>query len=600
MRALKWPAPRKLPVDGLAVRVTHGPMRRIPSPRGVGTLALGCALLVPGCYSGLSGQAGDAASGAEGGGTDAGTAGSGADGGSSDGGVPEGECAAIPAAPLRRLTPAQYRNTMRDLFGDPEFDPSYADLSDITSELGVRQLRSDAEAMVSRKASWTKPVFPCDTSGAADEACVDSFITDFGRRALRHPVTDEERATLRATYDAALAELGFADAMDALLMAMLQSPAFVYHFEVGTDVPDAPGLRKLDANELASRLSYLLWDSLPDDELFAAADAGDLDSETGLREQVQRMLADTRTDAKLQHFVSDWLQLDGGKLHFPLEETTKDAVLFPDYDASLQAAMRIEHEALVRRVFFEQGGDFEALLTTRDAYVNASLAELYGVPGPADDDTWAWVELPAGERAGLLTRAAFLTVYAASKAQSPIRRGVFVVKEMMCLHLGDPPANVDNTPVDGGENVDENGNPIVRTVREETELRTAGGSCTGCHGVINPVGFSFEHYDAIGRWQDEELVSGKPVDASGKLVGDIEGEVDGALQTSERLAGSTMVRECFADRWAMLALGVEGSALDPCTQRDVRDRFVETGDMHELLITLVTSDGFRYFSTEGQ
>jgi hypothetical protein len=566
---------------------------------GCALLAAAAAALGSGCYSGLGGDAADdGASGADGG-SDRGSGASdaGSDGGS-DGGVPEGECAAIPAAGLRRLTPMQYRNTIRDLFGDPEFEPSYADLAPITTELGVRALRSDAELVLARRDGWTTPVFPCDTSGAADDACVEAFITDFGRRALRHPVTDAERAGLRATYDAALAELGFADAMDATLAAMLQSPSFVYHFEVGAPVEGSPNLRRLDDHELASRLSYLLWDSLPDATLFAAADAGELGTEAGLRAQVERMLADARTDTKLQHFVSQWLQLDGGLLHFPLEETTKDPELFPQFGPALQAAMRTEIEALVRKVFFEQDGDFAALMQSRDAYVNRTLAEIYGVPGPADDDTWAWVELPADQRAGLLTRSAFLTVYGTSRAQSPIRRGVFVLEEVMCIALSDPPPNVNNTPVDGGETVDEDGNPIVRTIREETELRTGGDSCQNCHAVINPVGFAFEHYDALGGWQDDELVSGLPVDASGQLFGDVEGAVQGAVQASERLATSVQVRECFADRWSELALGVEGDALDPCTQRDVRDRFVETGDMRELLVTLVTSDGFRYFSTE--
>lgn len=563
------------------------------------TCALG-AVLLAGCYSGLSADNNDDAAQGESG--DAGSSGAGPQegGGSDDGAPPEGECAAIPASPLRRLTPAQYQNTIRELFGDASFEASYADLEPVTTELGVRQLRSDAEDVLARKDAWTASVFPCDTTGPADDACVDTFITDFGRRVLRHPVTDAERASLRATYEAAL-ELGFTDAMDAVLAAMLQSPSFVYHFEIGVELPESPGLRRLDDYELASRLSYLLWDSLPDEALFAAAEAGELSTTAGLEAQVERLLADPRTEAKLQHFVSQWLQLDGGQLHFPLEETTKDPELFPNFGPAMQAAMRTEIEALVRRVFFDEGADFATLLQTRDAYVNRSLAELYGVPGPADDDTWEWVELPADQRAGLLTRAGFLTVYGTARAQSPIRRGVFVLEEVMCVALSDPPPDVNNTPVDGGESVDEDGNPIVRTVREETELRTGTGSCTGCHGAINPVGFAFENYDALGGWQTDELVSGLPVDAHGALIGDVAGDVEGALEVSDRLAGSVQVRECFADRWAEVALGVEGEALDPCTQREVRDRFVETGDIRQLLVALVVSDGFRFFSTgEGQ
>ena len=582
-------------------------MRTILGPRSRSPwlFAAACAL-ASGCYSGRGDGSGGAADGDGDGGTagaDDGTAGA-DDGDGADDGEP-GACAAqIAPQPLHRLTPVQYQNTIRDLFGDPEFQASYSDEAEVTTQLGVRQLRTDAEQVLARREAWTLPVFACDVSGSPDDACVDQFITDFGRRALRRPVTEETRAWLRASYDAAIAEgLSFADAMDVLLASILQAPELAYRFEIGTPVEGQPAtLRRLDDHEMASRLSYFLWDTMPDDALFAAADAGELTTDSGLRAQVERMLADPRSEAKIQHFMSTWLQLDGGQLHLPLEEAFKDAELFPEYDAPLQAAMREELEAFVHRVFYEEDAAFEQLFLSREAWVNGALADLYGVSGgPIDDDSWDWVQLPEDQRAGLLTRAAFLTVFAAARPQSPIRRGVFVVEEMLCLPLGEPPPNANDTPVDGGEVEDDDGNTVLRTVREDVEIRTQSGTCNDCHGVINPVGFTLEHYDAIGRWQDDEVISGLPVDASGALVGDVAGPVDGGVELSMRLAQSESVRECFADRWLSQALGAEGEQIDPCTQDEVRAAFVESGDMRELLASIVVSDAFRFLNTaEGE
>ena len=253
--------------------------------------------------------------------------------------------------------------------------------------------------------------------------------------------------------------------------------------------------------------------------------------------------------------------------------------------------MRTELEAFVRRVVLEEGGGFEALLTDNRAYVNGPLAALYGVEdGPATADEWEWVELDDGQRGGLLTRAAFLTVFASSDVHSPIRRGVFVMEEVLCNELGEPPPNASDVPVTGGEVEGE-----IRTVRQDVEARTQGEPCSTCHSVINPVGFTFEHYDAIGRWQDNALATGLPVDSSGRLVAsDVDGAVTDALDLSARLARSERVRGCFADRWMTKALGEAPGPMDACARERVQQRFLETGDVRELLVSIVASEAFRY------
>ena len=505
----------------------------------------------------------------------------------------------VEARELRRLTPAQLRNTLRDLVGDPGLEPNIDDDANVLTERGVRQLRTAAELIVSRRDHWTRTVFPCDPAGPADDACAEQMVDDFAQRAFRRPPTAEEREWLLGIYGDARAELGFADALEVLAQVILQSPQLVYVQEEGVAREGLPdGLRALTSWEVASRLSYFLWNTMPDDALFAAAASGTLETEAGLREQVERMLADPRAEHTLQSFFWQWLQLDGGQLHHALEDTDKDAEMFPEYGSELQAAMRTELEAFVRRVVLEEGGGFDALLTDNRAYVNGPLAALYGVEdGPATADEWAWVELDDAQRGGLLTRAAFLTVFASSDVRSPIRRGVFVVEEVLCNGLGEPPPNASDVPVGGGEVEDGSGGTVVRTVREDVEARTGGEPCSTCHSVINPVGFAFEHYDAIGRWQNHELQTGLPIDSTGRLQGsDVDGDLADALDLSRRLARSERVRGCFADRWMTRALGEKPGTADACSRQAVQQRFRETGDIRELLVSIVTSDTFRYLA----
>lgn len=559
-----------------------------------GALAVGALLLAStGCYGGLSSFAGP--------GDDGETAGGGgSQGDSDDAGEDSGEPAGcdggaplVAPRPLRRLTPDQYANTMRDLLGDPGFVAEYDATEPVITERAVRQLRDGAELALSRRSEWTASVFPCDIAGPADDACAEAFVAELAPRAFRRPLLDEERQWLEGVYFDARAQLGFTDAMEVLAATVLQAPAMMYLGEQGTAVADAPDtLRRLTDHELASRLSYFLWDTMPDDALRQAADAGELLTEEGLRAQTERLLDDPRAQARIGRLLWSWLQLDGGMLHFSLEEAQKRADLYPEYGPALQEAMRIELEAFVTDVLANDGS-FERLMTSTRAYVNGPLAELYGVQGgPVGEDEWAWVELPAEERAGVLTRAAFLSVFSNTAAQSPIRRGTFTLEEVLCFQLGDPPPDVDDTPIDGGE---QPGGAGTMTVREATEARTGEAQCRGCHSVINPVGYAFEHYDAIGRWQTEEVVSGLPVDASGLLQGsDVDGPVHGAVELSQTLAGSAQVRACFAERWLEEALGGELGALDECAKDRVVEAFTTHGDMRELVTAIVLSDGFRH------
>jgi hypothetical protein len=495
----------------------------------------------------------------------------------------------VEVVPLRRLTPDQFENTLRDLFGDPELSIELEAGDGAISERAVTQLRDAAELVVSRRAAWTTEVFPCELTQPSD-GCVEAFLDGFAARAFRRPLSDDEKTWLRGVYDEVTLEASFAEAMEVLLQVVLQAPATVYMFERGRGEILGEDMRALSAYELASRLSYFMWNTLPDQALFSAAANGGLDTPEGIAAEAERLLADPRSEENIVRFFSRWLQLDGGKLHHALEDTTKDPALYPEYGPELQAAMRRETEAFVRRTFFEEGASFEKLLTGRYAYLDGPLAELYGVSGVSGDEH-QWVELPEGERAGLFTRAAFLTVLSTRNVTAPIRRGTWLLKEAFCVQLGNPPPNVDDSPVEGGEVGGE-----ILTVRQDVEARTADAECQTCHSVINPLGFAFEHYDAIGRHQLEEVTSGLHVDASASIVGtDVDGHYTGALALSEALAESEQLRSCFAERWATSAFGAE-AGIDSCSREHIVAELETTGDMRAMLLAIVRSNAFRFIN----
>lgn len=492
---------------------------------------------------------------------------------------------------MRRLTPVQFQNTMRELLGLDDFVVGFSDRELLITETGVRQLRADAEYAIARIDAWRPGLVPCDIYGAEDDACIDGTIEGLGAQALRRPITDEDRTWLREVYQSARVGNDFSTGMEALISTILQSSSFVYLPEFGVPVEGNDAVRRLTDHEVANRLSYFLWDSMPDATLLAAADEGELSSPDGVKTQAERMARDPRAEAKLQSVVYRWLEIDGTIIHDPIEALSKDEALYPDFDAQLVEDMKTELRAFVRRALFEDGS-FEKLLTSREAYVNKSLADLYGVQdGPTDDATWMWVTLDPERYSGLLTRAAFMTVQASRTAQSPIRRGVWVYEQAFCAELGTPPPNANDVPVDGQHD----GQQL--TVREEVEIITAGDGCSSCHSIINPIGYAFEHYDAIGRWQEDEVSSGLPVDSSGALKGtDVDGELADAIALSERLAESGQAKDCFTERWFEQALGAPPSKEDGCSIERAELSFAESGNVRDLFVAIAVSDAFRYLA----
>lgn len=453
-----------------------------------------------------------------------------------------------PSTPLRRLNRVELVNTLGDLLG-PAYtgdltelpgripaDPVVGGLDTIAASLGtsatyVEQMGGLMEYVAAHvDLAQLAP-------GAADATAVPVLLDGFGRKALRRPLTADERTSHAALYARLATAQGHEVALRAVVQRLLSSPDFLYHVALGD-----PATGLLTDHELAARLSYLLWETMPDAALATAADAGELHTPAQVEAAIARMAADARTGRALLRFTRAWMQVEG------LDTIAKDPRLYPEFPA-LRASMRESFDRFL--VDTVATGDVDTLLTSNEAYVDDALAGLYGVasPGPMTR-----VPLQPGQRAGVLTQAAFLTVLGKANRSSPILRGVFVLDRLLCTPPDPPPPGGGVIPPDL---------PQPTTTRAFFTDLTAAPGCNECHQVINPIGFGFGHYDAIGRWRIEE--QGYPIDATGHLVVDgQDASFDGALQLTRRLSTSTQVRRCLVQRWFRSRFGrAETAADDP-------------------------------------
>ena len=495
----------------------------------------------------------------------------------------------VPPTQTRLLDGEQYTNALRTLLEDDSLSPELDErMGQLVTALGAERLHDSLETIVAE----------APLGGCSDDACAKAYLLDLARRAFRRELDGDERSLLERIYDD---ERGHAeypasvrDATQTVTEVIFQSPQMLYVVEEGTELEDTT-VRRLRGSEVATRLALLLWNSIPDQTLLDAAAAGDLDDEAGIRAQAERMLDDPRARAMVREFFFHWLHLNGSDNQPSLEDTAKDDALYPEMDDSLRASMREELGAFVERIVFEENGSIEALFTDRQAWVDAELAEVYGVSGP--ESGREWVELDGDERAGILTRAGFLSVFAGSRTRSPIRRGVFVLENTLCRALGEPPPNANDVRVEGGE-----GDDGVRSLREDVTARTSASDCASCHRVINPIGFTFANYDAIGRFQTEEVHDVEGVehvfarDSNGALTAgsDVDGDYANAAELSRELARSEQVRDCMATRFYEYAMRRHAQDADLCSLEQLKTTFRDGGTFIDLIVGVAQTDVFRH------
>lgn len=347
---------------------------------------------------------------------------------------------------------------------------------------------------------------------------VKAFCRTFAERAFRRPLTEAEAAHfVDRQLEAAAGDLNLA--VKRVVLVVLKSPRFLY-----PDAADGP-----EQFEIASRLALTLWDAPPDRELLDAAAAGKLTSRDEVARQAERMLADPRARAKIREFFLVWLKLD------QVKELTKDLKRFAEFDAAVAADLRTSLELFVDDVMWSQSSDFRQLFLANETYLNGRLAKFYGVDLPAEEP-FRKTSWEADRRFGVLTHPYLLAVLAYSAESSPIHRGVFVGRGLLGVNI--------RPPVDAFSPLAPSLHPGL-TTRERVILQTKPAACASCHSIMNPLGFSLENYDAVGRYREKD--SGKPVDAAGAFETN-SGKVAkfaGAKGLAKFLAGSEEAQAAF-------------------------------------------------------
>lgn len=537
--------------------------------------AFAIGLLAPAAYGCVAGSIGDESAGVPGGPTTPGKT--------------EDQFAPAPAA-IPRLTATQHRNSLVDLLRGPvpftqlEVDTApylFATIGASTttiSERGVSQWE-DA-ALTAAKAVFSDPkrrdaLVGCEP--ASDEMCGRTFVAGFARRAFRRPV-DELEVDKWLAIGKKVAPGNPWLALEMSVAGILQAPSFLYRLELGKPDPSRPGWNKLDAYELASRVSFLIWSSVPDEELLNAAGSGDLEKDDVLAKQVDRMLDDPRARTAMMAFHQQWLDLAD------LDSLARDPMKYPEAKAGFGASMRGEIERLLDDVTLDDR-DFRDLFDRRTTWVDANLAAIYKLDVKPAPGVYERVVLPTdGPRAGLLTTAGFLAVNAHPEVTSPTRRGKFVRERLLCESVPPPPPDVAT------DFEEEKPTDTPKTMREKLTRHRTDPKCAGCHKMVDPIGLGFEDFDSMGIHRTKE--GDKPVDANGDLDGQsfFGGKALGKLLREDPRISACVARQLFRYATGRLEILSEEPAMVGLAKS-----FAQSGHRFRSLVhALVKSDAFRY------
>ena len=511
----------------------------------------------------------------------------------------------IPEAPLRRLTHSQYNNTVRDMLGDKtrparrfpaeDFVNGYQNqvAAQSITPLLAEAYSNAAEKLARHAFRFGDPnrFIPCKPAGAADRSCASKFIREFGLKVFRRPLTENEHDVfLSLLLDEGRNKDDFHQGARLIVETMLQAPDFLFLVERG----ESGGRRQF---QVASRLSYFLWDTLPDDELLRAAAAGELATPETVEKQGRRMLADPRARQTLDQFLAQWLRFDRAL------GTVKDAVKYKNFTPQVAESMTEE----TRRLFHHYAWgdrDFRGFFTADFTFANDFLTELYGLASPPAP--FALVRFPADfSRAGVLGHGTYLAQTGKPDETSPTERGLYIREHFLCQTVPPPPPGVNAAlpPLRFGAKP-------LSTRDLLTQMHTTNESCNSCHKLIDPIGFGFEKFDTTGRRREKQAVTLSPtrqqrsngakpetheldIDTQGRIAGIPNSEFSSAKEVSRILAESPTCHKCVAKQLFRYAFGRHETSADAPTIerayavfRDSRFRF------QELIIALVTSDAF--------
>ena len=493
------------------------------------------------------------------------------------------------AAPLRRLSNAEYRNTVQDLLVDvsgigPAVATASQDFVEEAESLGFRnnvdflgvspliaQGYMDSAESLAKLVARTPKVVDCATETAA---CAKQFVESFGKRAFRRPLLPDEVARYTALYDKAAAQgYDFETGIEWIVFSMLQSTQFLYRVELGaaTGSDYAPS-----QYEIANRLSYLIWQSMPDEALFAAAAKGELADKKQIEAQARRMLKDPKASRLLEYF-DQWLDTDR------LSALDRDANLYPGRPANLPELLQNETHAFVIDLLQSPKGSLTELLSAPYTFVNGDLAKHYGVTGPTGA-AYERVMMPG--RSGILTQGMLLSHDKPTRT-SIVRRGLKVRLDLLCDRVPAPPNNVQL-------NLEALGDGL--TQRERLEKHRTEPSCAGCHTLMDPLGVVFEGFDAVGRARTQDE-GGKAVDTSSAIAAtrDLDGPVADAAALGQALANSQQVRDCYVMQSFRFFYGRDYATADQCSMAELLIAFRDSKQsISELIVALTQTDQFLY------
>lgn len=505
---------------------------------------------------------------------------------------PDGPCQpGIPATTqIPRMLNRQYENVVRDLLGVTELDGkpvSEALVGDFDGAMTApawTQYQKTAAAIAAQvMAGPNKSMFiSCDPAAAG---CLKTTIETFGRKAFRRALTAEEVASFESLSNVTPAGTP-AQVAEAVLEAFLVSPSFLLLPELNTETEGSA--IKLSQQEVATRLSFLLWGSVPDAMLNAAADAGQLQTKEQILAQAQRMIMDRKkTGALVSAFHEEWSQVNSGSGHW--YKIDHDPMKYPTYNAAAKTTYQKEMDAFFEEVAYSNGS-FQDLLLSNVAFVNKDNAAIYGLDPAMYGTELTKVTLdPATPRPGFLTRAGFLSSYANYDATSPILRGAFISVWLLNINPGAPDPNAIKATVQGDF-------PTQRAYVEALTEKTQ--PCMGCHTFINPPGYVLENYDGIGKWQTQDLRGGA-IDASVTTatvqLGDgITKEISSPVELMQEIAKSPRAQSLYARAWVSYAYGRNPNANDQCVVDQLKTKLATNGyTILNLLGDLTQADSFR-------
>jgi len=501
---------------------------------------------------------------------------------------------------VRRLTHSQYDNTVRDLLGDysrpaTHFPPEdYVDgFKNQTRFQGMSPLLVDAYSTAAEKLAMNafragdiNGLIPCKATGPADVKCRDQFVRAFGGRAFRRPLRDDEFKRYAATFSAQASATGkFLEGARTVVEAMLQSPNFLFHLEGGPD-------GHLVDYDIASRLSYLLQNTMPDKLLMQAAAKGELRTPAGREKAARRLLDDPRARQSLDEYFDQWLRFDR------VLNSSKEAKRFPEFSLEMAGNMVEETRRLLDHLVWDNQ-NFMELFTANYAYLSTDLATLYKLPPPSGE--FDMVKFPAGShRAGILGEASFLAANAGPTETSPTARGIFIREQLLCQNVPPPPPNVDTNLPEASED-----KPLTR--RQRMSNHEGNPLCNSCHRLMDPIGFGLESFDAIGRYRQHETIlieseTGKrsadkkidlPLDTNGEVRGIPDSTFSDSVKLGQILSNSAVCQQCMVRQLFRYASGRMETSADDGTIRQLFASFRDSGfHFKDLLIGLIGTPQF--------